>query len=145
MAKVKKLVVDSSVMVKWVNSQDESYLDQSNRLLDDCNEGKVVLVAPELAKYEVGNVLWKKGLTLPAAQASLGTIYGGPVEFMKQDEAEAMLAMEIATKSGVTFYDATFISLAVKLGATLVTDNPKHQHRFEGVRVIALKDYIHPQ
>lgn len=136
-----KVVVDSSVIVKWVNSQDEAYLDQADTLLEDCRNGKVQLLAPELAKYEVGNVLWKKGLALPAAQASLGTIYAGPVEFIKQDKSQAMRTMEIATRTRMTFYDATFVALTEKQGATLVTDNPKHQKKFVGVKVVSLKDY----
>lgn len=136
-----KVVVDSSVIVKWVNSQDEAYLDQADRLFEDCKNGKVQLLAPELAKYEVGNVLWKKGLALPAAQVSLGTIYAGPVEFFKQDKSQAMRTMEIATKTSMTFYDATFVALAEQQGATLVTDNPKHQKKFAGVSVVPLKDY----
>lgn len=136
-----KIVADSSVIVKWVNSQDEAYLGQADKLFEDCKNGKIQLLAPELAKYEVGNVLWKKGLALPAAQASLGTIYAGPVEFVKQDKSQALRTMEIAIKSKMTFYDATFVALAEKQNATLITANPKHQKKFTGINVIALKDY----
>jgi len=141
MSKATRVVVDSSVIVKWVNSLDEEYLDRSDKLADDSRKGKIRLLAPELAKYEVGNVLWKKGLELPMAKASLGTIYAGPVEFIKQDESQAMRAMEIAIGTGITFYDASFVSLAESLEAELVTDNPKHQKKFGGVKVVALRDY----
>lgn len=141
MARVKKLVVDSSVVVKWVNRQEENHLVQSDKLFNDCRVGKVQILAPELAKYEIGNVLWKKGLELPAAQVSLAAIYSGLIEFVRQEETDAMLAMEVATKAGMTFYDATFVAMAKKLGAFLVTDNPKHQKKFAGVKVVPLKDY----
>jgi len=136
-----KLVVDSSVMVKWVNSQEEKYLDQADKLAADCQKGKVRLLAPELAKYEVGNAIWKKGLELPMAKASLATIYAGPVEFVRQDESQAMRTMAIALDQKITFYDASFLSLAENVKAILVTANPKHQKTLSGVKVINLKDY----
>ncbi|MBI3577462.1 type II toxin-antitoxin system VapC family toxin [Candidatus Gottesmanbacteria bacterium] len=141
MARPTKFVVDSSVLVKWVNSQDEQYLQEADALANDCKKGKVILIAPELAKYEVGNALWKKVLPIPQAQASLGTIYAGPVEFVKQDEAQAMRAMEIAVSSRMTFYDASFVSLAEQRGAKLVTDNPKHQQKVKSVTVVPIKEY----
>lgn len=141
MNKQVKLVIDSSVIVKWVNSQDEDYLDQADKLANDSRAGKVKLLAPELAKYEVGNALWKKGLDLPQAKISLSTIYAGSVEFIRQTESQAIRAMEIALDKKITFYDASFLSLAEGLNAVLVTDNPKHQKIFPGVKVISLKDY----
>lgn len=141
MGKKSKLVVDSSVMVKWVNSQEEDYLEQADKLSNDCKQGKVKLLAPELAKYEVGNVLWKKGLDLPKSKASLTTIYASPVEFIKQNEPQAMRAMEIALDKKITFYDASFLSLAESVGATLITANPKHHKSFPGVKVVDLKNY----
>lgn len=139
--KKNRKVVDSSVMVKWVNSQDEKYLSQSDKLADDSRKQEIKLFAPELAKYEVGNALLNKGMETPMAKASLGTIYSGPVEFVKQDLPQALRAMEIAIEAGITFYDASFVSLAESLGAELITDNPKHMKKFAGVRVVALKDY----
>lgn len=141
MAKPKKLVLDSSVLVKWVNSQEEQYLKQSDALLEDCKKGAVVFFVPELAKYEVGNALWKKGLSQPQAKAALAAIYAAPVSFIKQDEDEAARAMDIAIETRMTFYDATFVALAERLGAALVTDNPKHQSKIKHVKVISLKNY----
>ena len=137
----KKIVVDSSVLVKWANAQEENHLEQADKLAEDAKDGKVVLMAPELAKYEVGNVLWKKRMKLPMAKAALGTIYAGPVEFVRQNESEAMRAMEIAGVAGVSFYDASFGALAEKLKADLITDNVKHQGKFSEINVVNLKDY----
>lgn len=137
----KAVVVDSSVIVKWVNQQNEKLIEKSDKLLEDCRKGAISLVAPELAKYEVGNVLWKKGMELPQTLASLGTVYAIPIEFVVQQESYTIAAMEIAKKADITFYDATFVGLAQNLKASLVTDNPKHLKKFEGVKVVALKDY----
>ena len=65
------------------------------------------------------------------AKISLGTIFASPVEFVKLEESNALRAIEIAIKSNMTYYDATFVSLAEHLGAALVTDNLKHQGKYK--------------
>ena len=76
------VVVDSSVIVKWINQTKEENIDKADQILQNALDGRVELVAPELAKYEVGNVLMKKKLTVPEAAISLGTVYSLPVNFI---------------------------------------------------------------
>ena len=134
-------------MVKWINRQDEQHLDQADKLLSDAETQKVNLITPSLARYEVGNALLKKDLNLPQAYDSFGTAYSLPVSFIPESENLAYDAYEMAKQirvSGnkkVTYYDTAFTSLAKQENATLVTDNPKHQAKIKGVKVIALKDY----
>lgn len=54
---MKKLIVDSSVIIKWLHKEDEKYLGQAAKILEDVKNGTITLLAPELAKYEVGNAL----------------------------------------------------------------------------------------
>ena len=79
---MKQIVVESSVSVKWINQNDERLLDKADKLLLDAQAGKVNLLAPELSKYEIGNALLRKGLDLPNAYESLGTVYQLPVTFV---------------------------------------------------------------
>lgn len=141
MAKTSKIVVDSSVIVKWLNSQDEKYLEQADKLLKDCEGNKVSLYAPELAKYEIGNAIYYKGLDLSLAKACLATLYSLPITFVSIEEDDALKILEIAGQNKATYYDAAFISLTEKINASLVTDNPKHQKGIKEAKVIALKDY----
>lgn len=141
MAKKRKVVVDSSVIVKWLNGQDEKNLTEADRLLKDCEKEKVVLYAPELAKYEVGNAILYKGLEIPLAKASLGTISVLPINFVTLSKEGILDTFGIASENNITYYDATFIDLAEKIDGELVTDNPKHQKRVKGIKIISLKDY----
>ena len=50
---MKTLIVDSSVIVKWLNQTKEQNLEQADKILSEAREGKIQLIAPELAKYEV--------------------------------------------------------------------------------------------
>jgi len=143
-----KIVPDSSVMVKWVSRVNELNLDNADKLLGDVQTGKVELIAPELAKYEVGNALLKKGLGETQAFQSLGTVYSLPVQYLPETEELANETYQIATKMRLgenspkfTYYDASFAALAKQEEATLVTANPKHQTKIPGIKVLPLEKY----
>ncbi|MEX2028420.1 MAG: type II toxin-antitoxin system VapC family toxin [Candidatus Curtissbacteria bacterium] len=136
------LVIDTSVFVKWLNQDNEGDLDKADRVLEDVKSGKVELVAPELIKYEIGNVLLKgKQLTPTQAYVSLGTAYALPVTFISESEELARETFLTAANLNITYYDASFISLAKQYDATLVTDNLKHQGKNSNIKVVSLKDY----
>lgn len=134
-------------MVKWVSHDKEPNLTQADQILRDVQEEKIVLVAPELAKYEIGNALLKKGLSAKQAFQSLGTIYSLPVQFISETEDLAVQTYQLAEEARLsgnknfTYYDASFAALAKQEGATLVTANPKHQKKAKNVRVLAIEDY----
>lgn len=138
---MKPVVVDSSVSVKWVNQINEQLLDQADKLLAETQAGTVNLLAPELSKYEIGNAILKKKLDVPNALEALGTAYQLPITFVPQTEDLAKQTYQIAQQTGMTYYDASFLSLAKQYGATLVTDNIKHQKKQLDVKVIPLKSY----
>ncbi len=140
-------VLDSSVIVKWVSSDNENYLDKANTILKDAEKGKINLIAPELAKYEIGNALLKKSLPTEQAYHSLSIIANLPIRYVPETEDLAMETYKMAQEARLsgnpkfTYYDAAFNALAKSESAELITDNPKHQTKIKGVKVIALKDY----
>jgi len=137
-----KIVTDSSVILKWLYRTDEKYLEQADKILQDGYTNKIFILAPELAKYEVGNVLLAaKKLEVGKAREALEIFYSLPVQFIAETLGHAKGTYAVGSKSGITYYDASFVALARKEGAILVTDNPKHQQKFPGVKVIPLKEY----
>ncbi len=137
-----KYIVDSSVIVKWLNTTDEEDIDAANNLLTDAVDGKIELLTPELAKYEIGNVLLKrKQLTPNQAYISLTTAYALPITFVTESEDLARESFSLAYNNDITYYDASFLSLAKYYKATLVTENIKHQGKSPDVKVKSLKDY----
>lgn len=138
----KPVVVDSSVAVKWCSSFREELLDKATRVFLDGQSGKIEIYLPELAKYEVGNALLNKGLEPALARASLDPLYIPPLKFVAFDEGLADLTMDLAIQAKITYYDASFLALAQKLKAVLVTANPKHQKKLLAkIKVVALEDY----
>lgn len=118
------LIVDSSVIVKWLHQEGEEYIDQADAIMEEARSNQVELLAPELAKYEVGSA-----------------IYSLPIQFIDETEDIANETYKITHKAKITYYDASFLSLAKQYGATLVTDNIKHQGKQLDVKVIPLKSY----
>lgn len=136
------LVVDSSVIIKWLSKDNENHLDFVDKILRDAQNDRVVLIAPELAKYEIGNVLlYSKKLTSKQGRIVLTQFYNLPIKFVSESEELAKQTYDLAFSLGVTYYDASFISLAKQYNATLVTDNIKDQGKASEVKVISLKDY----
>ena len=137
-----KIVVYTSVIVKWLSAQDEKYLEQADKLLEDTQAGKIDLFSPELCKYEIGNALLKgKQLEIPQAFASLGTTYALPIQFIPESKDLAERSYEIGKEFDLTYYDASFLSLAESLKATLVSDNVKHQGKAVSIKIVPLSKY----
>lgn len=140
--KPNKVVVDSSVIIKWLNKTNEERVDSATRLMEAVADGEIILITPELAKYEVCNALLiKKKLTSLESKISLASLYTLPIKFGPLTRELAEDTYEIAHKIMGTFYDCSFLALAKQENAILVTDNPKHQGKFKGVKVIPLSEY----
>lgn len=136
------LVIDSSVIVKWLHREDEQFIDQADLILEEARQNYVELIAPELAKYEVGNALFvKKKLNPEQAEIVLAEFYNLPLSFISESEKQATETFKLAFDLKITYYDASFLSLAKQYGATLVTDNIKHQGKTKEIRIISLKNY----
>ena len=137
-----KVVVDTSILVKWLNQTNEKDIDKADQLMNSALTGDIQLFAPELAKYELGNVLLKgKKLTPSEAYISLGTAYALPINFIPESEALSKDTYNTAFELGITYYDASFISLAKQNDAILVTENLKHQGRSVDIKVKSLNEY----
>lgn len=112
------LVVDASVVIKWF--VPEIHGEAARRLLT----GDHQYLAPDLLFPEVGNVLWKKvgrgQLTARDARRLADDFTKVAVESVS---SRALLgdAMAVATATGLTVYDATYLALAVRLDTVLVT------------------------
>jgi predicted nucleic acid-binding protein len=138
----KVFVVDSSVAVKWLNSQDEQFIEKADEILRDVQSGKASILMPELAKYKISNALIYKEMALSNTLGSISTLHNIPIHFVAQDVQQALGAARIAIENKITFYDASFVQLAIEQKADLITDNPKHQNKkIKGLKVISIKNY----
>ena len=136
------IVIDSSIIIKWLNVDKEKYLEEADKILKDAQNGSITLISPELAKYEVGNVLlFGKKLSSEQAKIVLSKFYSLPLSFIIESEELAKKTFSLAENLKITYYDASFLSLAKKRSAILVTDNIKHQGKVSEIKVIPLSKY----
>lgn len=140
MSKPKNMVVDTSVMVKWLNRNNEKYVENADKLLEDVQNEKANLLAPELARYEVGNALLNKRMATAPTLGSIATYYSIPINFIPQSKELAIETYKIAESEKITYYDASFVALAKQQNSSLVTDNIKHQNVKE-IKIIPLSNY----
>lgn len=139
----RQIVVDSSVIVKWLSTENEDHISQADQILKDVESGKVEVFTSELAKFEIGNALLKsKKLSSQQAKVPLATLYHLPIEFRRLAGEEANKVYNLAARNNLTYYDASFVALAIGLDASLITDNVKHQGKVQGATVISLADYV---
>ena len=137
-----KIVVDTSVIIKWLSRDREESLTVADRLLSDTLDGKVELLAPELSKYEVGNVLlFSKKLSASQGSIVLTQFYSLPISFIAESDDLSKETYNLASKLSITYYDAAFMSLSKQYDAILVTENIKHQGKVSNIKVKALSDY----
>ncbi len=139
---MQSLVVDTSVIIKWLNQDDEKYLDQANQLLRDVQSQKVEIFAPDLAKYEVSNALLKGKKLTPRQYAVVNPVFLSlPIIYVHETAALSQSCYSLAHKFDLTYSDAAFLAVADRLESTLITDNVKHQCKCSSVKVVELKDY----
>jgi predicted nucleic acid-binding protein len=126
---VSVFVVDASVVLKWFFPETQS--DAARRLLDAAHQ----YVAPDLLFPEVGNAVWKRvrrgELTSDEGQRLIGDIANVAVETIA---TRGLIgdAFAIATASGQTVYDSTYLALAVRLDTQLVTADQRLQNAVSG-------------
>ena len=116
------LVVDTSVLVKWFKTEDEDLTAEARALLERVERARAEVYAPALLLYEVGNILTRKSdLDDDAVAAVLAGIAASPLIVAPPEPALLARAARLARAHDLSFYDASFVALAVALDCPLVT------------------------
>lgn len=123
---VKKIVVDSSLVVKWYVPQP--YSSKAREILNAYQDGNLLLLAPDLIYAEVGNIIWKlqrfQGLSETDAQAILNAFQ--LVTFVLTPAASLLNdAYCLAVSHQRTVYDALYVALSLRQQCQFVTADEK--------------------
>lgn len=116
------LVIDASVALPWFFADEKS--DESDRILAEIyRDGATV---PVLWPIEVGNALTmgfrRRRLSEPDWLKSLATLVGIPVAVESLDYLQVLSNVPpLARKHDLTFYDAMYLELAIRLSLPLAT------------------------
>lgn len=115
-------VVDASLVVKWF--VPEVHSDAARKWLHAAHD----YVAPDLIFPEAGNAMWKKvrrgELTPEDARRLVTDISTIAVEAVSM-RALVSDAHALAVATGLTVYDATYLTLAIRLETQVVTGDDR--------------------
>jgi predicted nucleic acid-binding protein len=121
---VTRLLVDTSVLIKWFHDEGESELGEARAIRDAHVSGDLDVHVLDLAIYEVGNVL-TRALKWTATDVSdqlddLVAIVGSPIVM-----AHGWLhyAAVLAESKVLSFYDASWAAAAAALRIPLVSSD----------------------
>ena len=137
-------VVDASLIVKWF--VPEIHSEAARRWLHAGHH----YVAPDLVFPEAGNAIWKKvrrGELAPEIARSLVSDLSTTAFESVAMRALVPDALALALATGITVYDATYLTLAVRLDTQVVTGDDRFarklaEHRLLTPYVRSVMDFI---
>ena len=138
-------MVDASVVAKWV-LPGEPNEENALKLKKDHVLGLVELHAPAFIVEEVANALWRatklRRLSKEDAQQALIALNDMKIILYELDWAKAAQSLAIACKHNIALYDASYLFLADKIKAQLLTaDNKLYETAKEHFKLLNLKEY----
>jgi len=140
------LVVDASVAVKWLLT-DEEYADQAARLLTAFEDGRLSFVAPEHIRYEVPSAITvatrgrRPRLTEEQGREAIEEFLALGIRLVGDDDL-VRAAYPLARRSGCAFYDALYLTLAERLRLPFLTADRRLYERVRQLpHVRWIKDY----
>jgi len=120
--KLKTLVLDSSVVLKWFWSQDEAEVEAARNIYAYALKNNIVLMAPHFLLIEISNVLLRaKKLSRGKTQQVLNSLTEGDILFQSDSEVDLHKTMYYADRYHLSMYDALYLQLAEKYQCPLIT------------------------
>jgi predicted nucleic acid-binding protein len=116
------VVSDASVAVKWLHAEGEEEVTEARALLSAHKARTVALAVLDLTTYEVGNALLRGRAAASAGQVA--TVLDSLAEIcpaLRPNLEELRFAAKLASRHGLTLYDATYAAVAESRKATLAT------------------------
>ena len=137
---MKKLVVDTSVVVKWLSGINEKYLDKANLLLEEVAKGKIEILTINLIYYELVNALfWGKKLSSQKIIKAMKLFSQIPMTIFSYEENLLKDTLKLMERKELAFYDSIFIALAKREKCFLLSADEKHHGKLKNV--LLLKDF----
>ena len=111
MARIEKVVVDASVLIKWYNLEDDS--EKALQLRTDYASRQIELVAPYLITYEIANSLrYNPDFGAEDVKSAITDLMNMQLSLQPPDVTQMQRATDLAFRYGITIYDAAYLALA---------------------------------
>ncbi len=135
---VKKLILDASVVIKWFIDEEDS--DKAALYLNAFQQNQLEITVPSLLFYEVGNFFVSHKVGSDRAGEAMLILRN--LSLGSQDVGLQWLRniYQNSLEYGLTFYDATYITLLQNTNCEFVTADKKLfqkvQKSFSGVKFL---------
>ena len=130
-----KIVLDASVVVKWFIEEENT--EKAIVIRDKFVRGEIEVLVPSLLIYEIGNVFLKH----PAKNSrdvenDFKALFDIGMEIVEINKPEIKDIHKNAKHFGITFYDAVYVTLALKEGCKLITADKKLKRKVNMVELL---------
>lgn len=131
------VVLDASVLIKWFIKEADS--ETALRFKDDLLHGKINIILPDLAFYEIVNVLrFKTGIGEEAVRSILPALFDLGMEIITPSQQLLQDALHLSFATDLSVYDCIYLALANELGAKLITADKRIVRQAEPLSKVKL-------
>ena len=134
------LVLDSSVFIKWFSKDNEDDMSDAISILESLTSGEIIIVCPEIAIYELANVLYyKPDLDYEKIKVALEQFLNLEIEFIRFFKSLIFDANKIRHDFNITFYDSSYLAVARFFKLKFITADKKLYEscrEFENIRLL---------
>lgn len=120
---MEKIILDASVVIKWFTQEENS--EKALKHLYRIKEGKTRLIVPELFFYELGNILLSKKASIEDVKHAINDLNNLFIEQISVGHSFFRKTFQNAQELGITFYDASYITLMQKENCEFITADRK--------------------
>lgn len=137
-----KFILDTSVIIKWINQKNEKNVKQALKIYDDLINEKIIIILPDFALIEITNGLQiGKEISSDDTTKALHAIYLLPLIIKELTESIIVNTSHLAQQYDITIYDALFVSLAQMENCQLISDDIKAHGKIHDGTVLMLSNY----
>lgn len=137
----KLLIIDASVILKWILLEQEDHKEKALLLRKDFLENKVSLGIPTMALYEIMNIL---AIKMPNIAVSfLSQLMALQMTEFRLTLDVTATAIEIMKKfKKISFYDSAYHAIALNNNGIFITSDKQYYQKTKSLKHIELlKNY----
>lgn len=122
---MEKIVVDTSVAIKWF--VDEPKSNKALDLLTKQHQNKITIIVPDIIRLEIINGLfYSYHLGYSQLKDVLNSLESLGLKYIRLQEIDLKIVVLLMEEFTLASYDALFIVLAQQLNCSLITNDKKH-------------------
>ena len=143
-SRIKKYVLDASVVFKWYYKKNETHLYCADILYNFLNSQQYILFAPQLLIYEILNAFrLKEEIKSETIDLIISELYDAII-IIETGKVILRSAFLHARTLNISYYDGIYIALSEKFDAPLITADKKLYQSGKNLphKVIMLSDFL---